>query len=101
MLHPCINHAPACLPACLSDAAKESVRLLERKPKNKAAQEKALAEVPTACLTAPFVEAASYSNRACCTALAQAWAVFLTASRAGLDEQVALAGWPSCMADGS
>ena len=90
--HP--NPSSACPDLFLpTDAAKDSVRQLERKPKNKAAQEKALAEVPTACLTTPFVEAASYSNRASCTALAQAWAVFLTASRAGMEEQVGLAGW--------
>lgn len=45
--------------------------------------------MPTACLTTPFVEAASYSNRPVCTALAQAWVAYLTAVRAGgLEEQV-------------
>ncbi|PRW58658.1 HEAT repeat-containing 5B isoform X2 [Chlorella sorokiniana] len=74
--------------ASSSDAAKDSCRALEKKPKYKAAQEKALGDVPTACLTTPFVEAASYSNRPVCTALAQAWVAYLTAVRAGgMEEQ--------------
>ncbi len=48
--------------------------------------------MPTACLTTPFVEAASYSNRPVCTALAQAWVAYLTAVRAGaMEEQVGAA----------
>jgi hypothetical protein len=92
-----------------TDAAQDSVRALEKWPKYVAAQRKALAEVPTACLTAPFVEAASYSNRASCTALAQAWVTYLMASRQGLEEGafVELAGrvlemlGAACLAAGS
>lgn len=73
--------------AATADAARDSVRALVRRPKYVAAQEKALADVPTACLTTPFVEAASYSNRASCTALAQAWVAYLAASRANMEEQ--------------
>ncbi len=76
-----------CLCPLNTDAASESVRQLEKWPKYAAAQRKALGEVPTACLTAPFVEAASDSNRASCTALAQAWVAYLTASRGGMEEQ--------------
>lgn len=87
------SNVPSCPPLCTADAAKDSCRALEKKPKYKAAQEKALGDVPTACLTTPFVEAASYSNRPVCTALAQAWAAYLTATRAGgMEEQVG-AGW--------
>ena len=82
---------PVC--ACPADAARDSCRALEKKPKHKAAQEKALGDVPTACLTTPFVEAASYSNRPVCTALAQAWVAYLAASRAGgMEEQVGGSG---------
>ncbi|KAL4425068.1 hypothetical protein ABPG77_010382 [Micractinium sp. CCAP 211/92] len=73
--------------AATSDAARESVRTLEKRPKYAAAQEKALADVSTACLTTPFVEAASYSTRASCTALAQAWVTYLSACRTGMEEQ--------------
>ncbi|KAL4431040.1 hypothetical protein ABPG75_006296 [Micractinium tetrahymenae] len=73
--------------AATSDAARDSVRALEKRPKYAAAQDKALADVPTACLTTPFVEAASYSNRASCTALAQAWVTYLAACRGGMEEQ--------------
>ena len=83
-----LNGGPPTLPASAADAAQESARALDKKPKSRAAQERALSEVPTACLTTPFVEAASYSSRATCTALAQAWQAYLAASRANMEEQV-------------
>lgn len=81
---------PPAHPLTRPDAASDSARALEKKPKYKAAQDKALGEVPAACLVTPFVEAASYSNRPVCTALAQGWVTYLTASRAAMEEQV---GW--------
>lgn len=78
---------PGIPPPSAADTARDSVRALEKRPKYAAAQEKALADVPTACLTTPFVEAASYSNRASCTALAQAWVTYLAACRSGMEEQ--------------
>lgn len=92
-LCPCSQFTPwATCPHHPPDAARDSVRALEKKPKSAAAQDRALADVPTACLTTPFVEAASYSNRTSCTALAQAWVAYLTASRPSVEEQVGAGG---------
>lgn len=49
--------------------------------KKAASQEKALAEVPTQCLTTPFTEAAAATNRQLCTSLAKTWVVYLSALR--------------------
>lgn len=72
-LQPLPQHAspPAPPPLDLLSAAADSVRALEKKPKAKAAQERALGEVVAQCLVAPFVDASAAGNRAACTALAQ------------------------------
>lgn len=74
--------------ASASQAAKDSVAAAGSKPKHHQAQEKALAAVPHQCLSTPFREAVVASNRLVCTAIAQAWVQYLTATRVacGQDE---------------
>ena len=79
---------PASLTSCVPTPLPRNVKAgqlpdvlqisgLDSKPSKKAALEQIITQVVTSCLTKPFTDAASASNRQALTALAQAWIAYL------------------------